>query len=266
MWDRVPQILREAAHATVMPRFSKLAPEEAEFKAPEEPVTVADREAETLISRLLVELTPGARVVGEEACAADPRLLASLGQGSAWLIDPIDGTRNFMDGRPPFALMVALLNDGEIVGCCILDPVRDRVAQAELGGGAWIDGERVRTADEPRHAGDLRGIVSDAFLPAERLGIVDAVRQKVAEVLPTQRCAGHEYPQVATGERDFAIYWRSLAWDHAPGTLFLREAGGTVTHLDGLPYRPADPRPGLLLARTADVSRRLLNIISTSGC
>jgi fructose-1,6-bisphosphatase/inositol monophosphatase family enzyme len=263
LWDEVAQVLREAAALAVMPAFAAETPAAAgiDYKSPGEPVTAADREAEALIGRGLLGLVPGAAVIGEEACAADPALLDRLGTGLVWLVDPIDGTGNFAAGRGPFALMVALLDDGELRGSCIFQPLSDRLAVAELGGGAWINGRRldVRGSEEALH--ELTGIVSEAFIPADRKPLIAAVRREVAEVVPTARCAGYEYPQVACGERDFAIYWRTLAWDHAPGALLLREAGGCVTHLDGEPYRPTEPKPGLLLARTPQIASKLLEVI-----
>lgn len=265
LWERVGEVLREAASRIVMPHFSALAPEDMMFKTPNEPVTVADRLAEEMISRTLSGLMPGASVVGEEACSSDPELLQRLEEGVAWLVDPIDGTANYMAGREPFAMMVALLRQGEIVGSCILDPVADRLCVAELGGGAWLDGRRLSNGNDPLGASDLRGIVSEAFLPPEQRGLTHRIGAAVAEVIPTARCAGHEYPLVATGQRDFALYWRTLPWDHAPGTILLREAGGSVTHLDGSLYRPVRPRSGLLLARTPAIAHEILNIVARSG-
>jgi fructose-1,6-bisphosphatase/inositol monophosphatase family enzyme len=95
--------------------------------------------------------------------------------------------------------------------------------------------------------------------------LIDRLRAAVGELLPTQRCAGHEYPLVASGARQFALYWRTLAWDHAPGALVLSEAGGTVTHLDGTAYRPAHPRQGLLLSGNAHIAKTLLKTLNADG-
>ena len=261
-WDHVGNLLREVADRVVMPRYGRLAPGDAEFKAADEPVTVADREAEESITRGLLALTPGALIVGEEACAADPPLLDRMDDETVWLVDPIDGTRNFMSGEGPFAMMVALLRRGEPVGACILDPLSGRVITAEAGGGAWINGERLKVTDRREPLGNLQGIVSSAFRPAGAVQQVGNIIERVRKVSPTLRCAGFEYPQVAQGEQDFAIYWRTLAWDHAPGALLVRESGGTVTHLDGRPYHPAAPRPGLLVARTPAICDELLSLVA----
>lgn len=262
LMDRVGEILRHAAATAVMPRFAALATGESRFKAPGEPVTIADLEAEALIEAGLRALLPGARVIGEEACAAEPALLDRLDEGAAWVIDPIDGTANFAAARAPFAMMVALLQEGETVASWILDPLQDRLAMAERGSGAWLEGERLlATSDEPA-IDALCGIVSGAFCPGEKLPAVEALRRSVRETLPTARCAGHEYPLVATGARDFALYWRTLVWDHAPGALILAESGGAVRYLDGAAYQPASARTGLLLARNPHVSSILLEVLS----
>ena len=259
--DGVAEVLQSAAAAVVMPRFATLQPGDTEMKAAGEPVTIADREAEAMIGRSLQMLMPNARTVGEEACAADPSLLNHLDDGAVWIIDPIDGTANFAAGRPPFAMMVALLINGETVGSWILDPMSDRLCVAERGGGAWIDGERITTTASFAGLDSLCGIVSESFVPADGGGLIVRLRKTISEVHPTARCAGHEYPLVATGARHFALYWRTLVWDHAPGALILTEAGGAVLHLDGTEYRPATPRTGLLLAHNTSISGALLDLI-----
>ena len=259
--EGVADVLRMAAATVVMPRFAALQPGDIEMKSVNEPVTIADREAEAIIGRALLSLVPHARIVGEEACAADPALVEHLGEGTVWIIDPIDGTANFAAGRAPFAMMVALLSNGETIGSWILDPLSDRLAVAERGSGAWIDGQRIHASASPLNLESLCGIVSEAFLPAEQRGLIDHLRESVGNVYPTARCAGHEYPLVASGGRHFTLYWRTLVWDHAPGALLLTEAGGSVTHLDGALYRPAYPRSGLLLAHNPLISKALLSLI-----
>ena len=76
---------------------------------------------------------------------------------------------------------------------------------------------------------------------------------RFGEILPGWRCSGRDYPAILTGGQDFALFWRALPWDHAPGALILEEAGGRVARLDGTPYRPRDDRPGLLAARSPAV-------------
>jgi fructose-1,6-bisphosphatase/inositol monophosphatase family enzyme len=251
--DAIAAVLREAAAEAVMPRFQRLAAAEIEEKSPGDLVTIADREAEAIIARGLATIRPDARFVGEEACARDPSLLRDLDKDAVWIVDPIDGTGNYAAGRRPFALMAALVEKGEIVASCILDPVEDRLAAAERGAGAWLDGVRIAHGARSPGLSALTGIVSSFARPSGAEPHVAALAERVAEVTPTRRCAGDEYPLVATGARHFALYWRTLVWDHAPGVLLLQEAGGVAARLDGTRYRPADPSGAILLAQTPEI-------------
>lgn len=253
MIDQVSNMLREVASSTIMLRFQRLALAQIEEKAPGDIVTIADREAEAIITPLLLALRPGSRVVGEEAVALRPSLMSGMDEGSIWLVDPLDGTANFAAGRTPFALMIALLSRGETVAAWMLDPVADMLAVAERGSGAWLAGDRVHTKGGSPGAAALRGAVFTRFMPPD---IAEAITPRLAligEALPGHMCCGAEYPAIATGAEDFALFWRTQPWDHAPGALFLTEAGGHVARPDGSEYRAGNQPGGLLAARCQEV-------------
>src|ERR1044071_2082707 len=122
--DRVGRIIAEIAETEVMPYFERLGHGDITEKRPGDVVTIADVAAEAKLSPALAELLPGSLVVGEEAVAGDPRVLEALaGKAPVWLVDPIDGTANFAEGIPRFAVMVALVHRGTTVMGWIHDPV-----------------------------------------------------------------------------------------------------------------------------------------------
>lgn len=252
--DAVAGLLREAADTIVLPVFGKrgAAPEE---KAPGEWVTTADRAAEAFLSPRLAGLLPGSVVVGEEAAAADAGVLGRLGcAGQLWLLDPLDGTANFAAGRGPFAVMAALVENGELTASWILDPLTGRLARAQRGSGAWAGDRRITTDPAPVPAAELKGAALRRFLPGDVAARVSAVQPRFAELTAGSGCAGADYLAIAAGVRDFTLYWRTLPWDHAPGVLLVREAGGAARRLDASPYLPAQhARPGLLVARSESV-------------
>ncbi|HCA86274.1 MAG TPA: inositol monophosphatase [Streptomyces sp.] len=249
MWiDDVTGILCEAAETAILPRFRALAEGDVEEKSPGEVVTVADREAEVLISRRLREVV-NAPVVGEEAAAGNPGLAVALRDAPVvWLVDPLDGTANFVAGRPEYAVMAALVRAGETVAAWILRPVDGRVHIAERGSGAWRDGVRVRREPAPGEPAELRGAALTPFLDPRARARVEAAAPRFAALGPGTACAGVDYPRLLEGEQDFILFQRTLPWDHAPGALLLTEAGGVARRPDGSAYRPADPRSGLLNA------------------
>lgn len=246
--DAVTEILREAAATAIVPRFKALAEGEVTEKSPGEVVTVADREAEELISVRLRGLLD-APVVGEEATADDPRLLAALREApAAWVVDPLDGTANFVAGQPEYAVMAALVRGGQTVAAWILRPVSGTVYVAERGSGAWRDGERVVRKPAPAEAAELRGAALTRFLSPEDRARVEAAAPRFRAFGAGTKCAGVDYPRLLDGEQDFILFHRTLPWDHAPGTLLLTEAGGVARRPDGSPYAPGDDRVGLLNA------------------
>ena len=247
-------LIREVAATVVLPRFRRLSEDEVRLKSPGDTVTIADQESERALTRGLTRLLPGSEVVGEEAVAADPQILHRMRDlGAVWIVDPVDGTNNFAAGKTPFAVMVALLRAGEPVASWILDVVDDRMTVAEAGSGTTVDGVRVKTRTDDPGAAALRGVVAHKYLSADLREQSAANAHRLREVTTGHHCAGYEYPAVATDEQQFALFWRILPWDHVPGSLILREAGGTVLHLDGSAYRPTDRDRGLLVAPNDDV-------------
>jgi len=255
-------ILREVAAEHVLPRFGALGRGDVQEKSAGELVTVADREAEAALAAALARVEPAALFIGEEACAGDPALRGRIGEGLVWLVDPIDGTANFAAGRPPFAIMVALLRDGVTQASWLFDPLLNQMSCAKRACGAWQNGRLLSTSDELPDDTSLRGIVSNAFVPPEYAAIPGKLASAVGNVLATQRCAGHEYPLIASGACDFALYWRTLPWDHVPGVLLVEAAGGTAVNLDGERFDPQTERKGLLAARNNAIAQRLLKIIN----
>ena len=254
--DEVTALVREVAQTIVLPRWRHLSDSEIQQKSPGDLVTIADHEAERALTAGLTALLPGSQVVGEEAVAADPGVLDRVGDaGAVWIVDPIDGTNNFAAGKTPFAVMVALLRDGDTAASWILDVVPDRMTVAEAGSGAFIDGLRVKTRTDDPGAAELTGSLSRNYFPDDLREQIESGIGRLGTVTGGHHCAGYEYPAIVSDEQQFATFWRILPWDHVPGSLIVREAGGTVLRLDGSPYRATGAERGLLVAANEDIWR-----------
>lgn len=244
--DQVAALMREVAEQVILPRHRALAAGDVTEKSPGEVVTIADREAEDRLRDGLDALGVGARVIGEEAVAADPALLDGAGRGLVWLVDPLDGTANFASGSGAFGIMVALVADGDPVASWMLDPVSGRLCHAERNLGAWIDGRPAFA----RGSGRLRPVAALAsqFMSADDRGRLHRAAETRFTLEPIPRCAAESYPRLVLGRNDVALFQRILPWDHAPGVLFLTEAGGHAAHWDGSRYRVGSGRAGLLVS------------------
>lgn len=257
--DAVTALIEDVAASTVLPRWRSLTDGEVDEKGPGDLVTIADREAEELLTRGLSALLPGVPVVGEEATAADPSLPDLLGSAAAaWLVDPVDGTGNFVAGSPDFAVMVALVRDGEAVASWIHRPTEGTTYVAERGSGAFRDGVRLHRPPAAPELAGLTGAALQRHLPEEHRSRVADATPRFGHLGPGIVCAGVEYALLCEGAQDFVLFWRTMPWDHAPGSLLLREAGGAVVHLDGAAYRVGTPRTGLLSAADPWTAERVL--------
>lgn len=132
--SKVAAIIAEVSAAEIMPRFRNLAAGDIRKKKGDETVTVADEVAERALTPRLMALLPGSVVVGEESVAEKPELMDLLaGDAPVWVIDPIDGTRNFAAGKAEFAVMLALVRHNETLAAWILRPITGASYMAEAG-------------------------------------------------------------------------------------------------------------------------------------
>jgi len=254
--DEIIPALAAIADEVILPRYQALHDGEVEEKSPGELVTVADREAEVRITEVLRALRPDATVIGEEAVETHPGLLGALKtEGACWLVDPLDGTQNFVSGRRAFAVMVALVESGETVASWVWCPL-DRIAYvAERGAGAFRNGVRQRIPAAPHALEEIRGAVLGKFLDAEQREALASAAPRFRSIGRGQYCAGIEYPLIVEGAQEFVRFQRLRPWDHAPGTLYVAEAGGCVRRWDGTPYAPGTDGAGLLAAADETVWR-----------
>lgn len=239
------QILDEVAGLVVRPKFRALASDDVEQKSPGDFVTVADREAEREIVARLRALVPNALLVGEEDTFYSDAKLAALADAElAYTIDPIDGTRNFVNGEREYGMMVAEVRSGVTTRAWIWQPEYQRSYVAELGAGVYRDGER------------LTPIVRD------RLPVGCASNQKyhgdtgggrVAPIIGSAWSAAFDYPHLLEGVTDYIYYSTLKPWDHLPGALMLRELGGVSRTRDGVDYTASTQSSHLIAAVTPQI-------------
>ena len=237
-------LMRRASEEAILPHYRRLADGDISAKAGDDVVTVADHASEDLLAEGLTKLNPAISIVGEEAAEADPSVMGAL-SSPCWIVDPLDGTNNFAIGKPPFGILVALAEDGETKSGWIYDCLSGRFCAAHLGGGAFIDGERVQAKTSKQNP--PVAAISLLFMNRMQRERVMAHIAPHYRLVDIPRCAAEQYPRLALGENDVSVFERTLPWDHAAGALWLNEAGGRVARLDGRPYLVSEwDQPGLV--------------------
>lgn len=251
--DRVAGMIRDVAERLIMPRWRNLAAHEIGAKArPDDIVTIADREAEAELTPRLAELIPGSHVIGEEAVSADPDVLQRFRHPEpVWVIDPIDGTRKFIEGQTNFFVLVALLVGGRSVAGWLYQPAEQTMLMGEAGSGVMREraGEpRARVTPAGRQSlGDMTGIITSRGFLMRGHPDPEQVKHKF-RAYTRHTCAGHNYARLLTGDCDFLINFATLPWDHLAGLMLTREAGFHHARLDRAPFDPLDGKGGILVA------------------
>jgi len=225
-WSANINVMIKAARKagrSLMRDFKEVEHLQVSAKGPGDFVSRADLKAEEILKEELLEVRPNYGFFGEESKeikGADPT--------RRWIVDPLDGTTNFLHGLPHWAISIALEHKGEIVAAVIFNPIGDEMYIAEKGGGAWLNDKRIRVSGRTQ----MIEMIFATGLPFAGSSDLPTTLQDLARVLPA--CAGVrrwgaaslDLAYVAAGRYDG--YWeRNLnAWDIAAGLLLVKEAGG----------------------------------------
>ncbi len=235
---RFLQVAVEAARpagAVARGWFTRAHELRVEVKGAQDFVSQADREVEDFLRRVLLQRLPQHAFFGEESgsTAGDAR--------PTWIVDPIDGTTNFLHGFPHYAVSIGASQDGELLAGATLNVQTRELFAATADGGATLNGETIRASQETDPQRSLIG-TGFPFKQIEHLPLFLLQFERVTRSTAGIRRAGSAALDLAdTACGRFDAFWElGLApWDVAAGLLLIREAGGIVTHLDGSPAAPA---------------------------
>jgi 3'(2'), 5'-bisphosphate nucleotidase len=236
------QVAEVAARAAgeIIARHYAAGPLAVEHKADDSPVTAADRDANAAILEILQRAFPADAILSEETPDDPTRLAASR----VWIVDPLDGTRDFVQRTDDFAVHVGLSVDGEAVVGAVYLPVKGALYAAARGGGAWREQGGVRTplrVSSTAARADVKIGISRHFLSDKLRAALDA--GAIANRVPIGASVKHM--AVSAGELDAVINLSSgeLEWDTCAPEVVIREAGGRYTDGDGAPFRYNQPDP-----------------------
>ncbi len=220
--------VRKAARGLVRD-FGEVEHLQVSIKGPADFVTSADTKAENILRGELRQARPDYGFLMEEAGRVE-------GDGRhRWIVDPLDGTTNFLHGIPHFAISVALERDGELVAAIILDPLRDETFWAEKGGGAFVNDRRLRVSARR----EIANAVIATGIPHRDRGDHATFLPMLARVMEATAgvrrfgSAALDLAWVAAARYDGFFETALSAWDIAAGILLVREAGGYVSEIGG---------------------------------
>jgi myo-inositol-1(or 4)-monophosphatase len=215
--------------ATHLRGVERPGPDTWERKGHGDYVTMVDRDTEQIIADSLLASTPDGSILGEELTPG------AASDGLVWVVDPLDGTANFLHGYPAYAVSIAAAVDGDVVAGVVLDVNRGHLYHAVQGGGAWCDDQRLSVS---RTTTPIDALIGTGF-PFKAQHLLPAYLRQFAFMLSHTAgirragAASLDFADVARGRFDGFWELHLAPWDIAAGALLIREAGGRVTDLDG---------------------------------
>lgn len=229
-----------------------------DYKGKDSPVTVADRDANQKIHELLQGTFPTYGWLSEETADSPARLTCQR----VWVVDPMDGTKEFIQKIPEFAVSIALIEEGKPILGVVYNPIEDRLFWAVQGQGAWCGEQRLHVSQTAQ--------LADATILNSRSETKRgewSAFEPLFHTRPTGSIA-YKLSLIASGEADatFTLVPKN-EWDICAGTLLVEEAGGTVSHLDGRPVVFNQPKTLLqgLIAGNNRLYPQLLELITQQG-
>jgi myo-inositol-1(or 4)-monophosphatase len=220
-------------------------------------VTRADKESEEVIAARIRERFPRDGFLGEEGGRR-----GGGDEARIWIVDPLDGTTNFIAGFPFWCVSVAAREKGEIVAGVVWDPLRAELYAAERGGGAFRNGERLRVTEQPHLDGAFLA-TGFPFRSKERIDLYLALFRALflrARAIRRAGSAALDLANVAAGVFDGFFEFKLSIWDIAAGSLLIEEAGGRVTDFDG---RDNHWERGNVVAGTRGVAEEIVRVAAT---
>lgn len=217
------------AAGILLSHWGQLGKDDADLKARHDWVSIADRESEDAIIESIRSHHPRDGFLGEESGQT------GSSAGRVWVIDPLDGTSNYLQHFPVWSISIALRQGTEIVAGVIYEPLRDEMFSAERGSGAWRNGVRIRVSDQR----DLDGSFLATGFPFRAQTQVETYTSIFADVIRRAKgvrragSAALDLAYTAAGIFDGFFELHLAPWDIAAGALIVREAGGTVSDFSG---------------------------------
>lgn len=235
--------------------FGEVENLQVSLKGPANFVTAADRKAEKVLFEELSKARPGYGFLMEESGVVE-----GSDKSHRWIIDPLDGTTNFLHGIPMFSISVALEREGQLIAGLVYNPIADEMFIAEKGQGAYLNDRRIRVSVRR----DLPQAVVATGIPhigrPDHEGFLAELKTVMNEVAGMRRMgsAALDLAYVAAGR--FDAYWETnlAAWDIAAGIVLVREAGGFVTDMKG---REDMLNTGGIVAGNDMLSRKLSDLL-----
>tara|TARA_Y100000741_G_scaffold178971_1_gene135954 strand:- start:84 stop:887 length:804 start_codon:yes stop_codon:yes gene_type:complete len=255
----IQSIFYELSKKIIIPKYKSLNLEDIKYKNKKDLVTSVDIEVEKQLQKKLNLLLPNSLFIGEELFYNNPSILDAYNENQyCWTVDPIDGTANFVRGSEKFAIMIALSRKDTILQSWIYKPLNEEFSYAKLNEGAYINSKKI-SISMTINISESIGSISSKYWDKKYIDKIYKIKRLFKDV-KSYGCIGFEYIDIIKCNRNFAILSKLSPWDHIPGILLLREAGGFDTHFDNTKYKNNIKKNNLIVSNSNILQNEIINL------
>ena len=253
-------VLYDISKKMVLPMYQNLKDEDIMYKDNSDLVTSVDIKIEEELNKILLQIIPNSLFVGEEIVSREPNVIDNYNYNNyCWTVDPIDGTKNFIRGKDKFAIMIGLTFKEKIIQSWIYRPLTEEFCYAKLDEGSYINNKKIYIENDTDISKAV-GSISSKYWENNLLNKIQNLKRSF-NYINSYGCIGIEYIDIVKGLRDFAILSKLSPWDHIPGILFVKEAGGAITHFDKKDYNHIKKKNNLIVTNSFLLQDEIINLI-----
>jgi len=259
--DDIKNICYNISKKIILPKFCNLKEFDLKRKSNNDLVTSVDIEVEKQLEISLKKLIPSSLFIGEELFENNNSILDYYHEKNyCWTVDPIDGTTNYSKGKEKFAIMIGLSFRDKILQSWIYKPLDELMCYAINGEGSFINDIKIKS-NSITELNKCKGSISKKYWSDYNSIIMHSIISKFENV-SSYGCIGFEYIDIANGNRDFTILSKLSPWDHLPGILIAREAGGIDTYFDDGQYNfLLSHKKNLIVSGNKVLTDKIFNLI-----
>jgi len=255
--EDIKEICFNISKKLILPKYQNLKDEDIKYKNGSDLVTSVDIAAENELKKNLLKILPSSNFIGEEEYSVNKNILKSYQENSyCWTVDPIDGTKNFINGKDKFAIMIALSYKNKILESWIYKPLIEELSYSKVGEGAFINNRKIFVSKSKNIKNSI-GSISYKYWDDEMINKIKKIKENFKKI-DSYGSIGLEYVDIGRGIRDFTILSKLSPWDHIPGVLFVRESGGKDCHFDNSQYKFFDNCKNLIVSNSYKLNREII--------
>ncbi len=251
--NEIENLIRNVGDQCIYPYFNNLREEDISFKqSKSDPVSIADKKAEKLLQKGLLSILPESFFIGEELFEERPKILDYLKQNDVpvWVVDPIDGTNNFVSGCEGFGIMIGLIFAGEIGSSWFYEICTKRMTILHKGSSITVNGKSLKRSSFCKKP--FTGKIGRKLFQYSKVQNIKATSSDIIMDIAKQPSI-ITYHDILTGDLDFLIFKLTYPWDHLPGIALVSTNGAIFSRWNGEPFQLTDIHEGLVVARNREI-------------